>query len=145
MKAVIQRVTEADVAVDGSVTGAIGQGLLVLLGVARDDTSDQVEWMAGKCAGLRIFADSDGMMNRSIRDAGGEFLVVSQFTLLADARKGKRPSFVKAAPPDKGELLYKEFIEKLKLLGFKVETGVFGAKMSVHSVNDGPVTIILEK
>ena len=137
--------TEASVKVNGAVTGAIGPGLLVLLGIAREDTTKQVEWVAGKCAGLRIFQDAEGRMNRSIEDVGGEFLVVSQFTLYGDVKRGKRPSFIKAATPELGERLYLEFVAKLRLQGFNVETGVFGKQMKVQLVNDGPVTIILEK
>lgn len=145
MKAVVQRVREASVKVGDKITGEIGEGLLILLGVATEDTADEVSWVARKCAGLRIFRDENGRMNRSIEETGGEFLVVSQFTLYGDASKGRRPSFVKAADPVKGEMLYREFIRTLNSMGFRVQAGVFGAMMDVKLVNDGPVTIIIEK
>jgi D-tyrosyl-tRNA(Tyr) deacylase len=144
MRAVIQRVTEAQVVVEGAVVGRIGRGLVVLLGVGRGDTSDDALYLARKIAGLRVFADSQGKMNLALSQVGGEVLVVSQFTLYGDARKGNRPSFIEAAPPEQGEPLYAEFCELLAQQGIRVETGVFQAQMMIHLVNDGPVTIILD-
>jgi D-tyrosyl-tRNA(Tyr) deacylase len=144
VKAVVQRVSRARVVVDGAVRGEIGPGLLVLLGVAAGDKLGDAGFMAGKIARLRIFGDERGLMNISIADAGGEVLVVSQFTLLGDARKGNRPSFGQAAEPALAEKLYKEFVAALRRAGLSVETGVFGAMMQLESVNDGPVTVILE-
>jgi len=132
------------VTVDGEVTGRIGTGLLALVGVGREDTEKDARWLAEKTAGLRIFQDVDGKMNLSVRDAGGEVLAVSQFTLLADARKGRRPSFDAAAPPDAAEKLYAAYVEYLKEEGCPVSCGVFQAHMMVRLVNDGPVTILLE-
>ncbi len=144
MRAVIQRVSSARVEVNGEVTGSIGRGLLVLLGVAHEDTEKQAAWLAEKVAGLRIFEDEAGKMNLSVQEIGGAVLVVSQFTLLADCRKGRRPSFTEAAPPHVAERLYQEFVRKLRECGVLVETGVFQAKMKVHLVNDGPVTVVVE-
>lgn len=144
MRAVVQRVSSARVEVDGEVTGAIGRGLLVLLGVGQGDVDKQAAWLAGKIAGLRIFEDADGKMNLSVQDIGGSVLVVSQFTLYADCRKGRRPSFTEAAPPDVADRLYQVFVSHLRALGVPVETGVFQAHMDVHLVNEGPVTIIVE-
>lgn len=145
MKAVVQRVTGASVSVDGRVVGRIGPGLLVLLGVAGDDTAAEVAWMKRKLLNLRIFEDDDGKMNRSVRDTGGGLLVVSQFTLYGDARKGNRPSFTAAAPPERAEDLYQRLVDQLRAEGVQVETGQFRAMMDVSLVNQGPVTIILEK
>jgi D-tyrosyl-tRNA(Tyr) deacylase len=144
MRAVIQRVTEASVKVDGDVAGSVGIGLLVLLGVARGDSADDVQYIAGKIARLRIFADNKGLMNLSVKDVGGAVLLVSQFTLLASTRKGNRPSFVEAADPDDAEALYNEVAKALGDQGVTVETGSFGAMMDVALVNDGPVTIVID-
>ena len=145
MRAVVQRVKSAAVSVDGSPVAEIGGGLLLFLGIAADDGSREAAWLAGKIARLRIFADAGGRMNRSVVDRGGEILVVSQFTLLADCRKGNRPSFVKAAPPERGEGLYREFIEEVaRLTEVPVREGVFGAMMEVSLLNDGPVTFVLD-
>ena len=140
----VQRVSSASVRVDGDVVGAIGRGLLVLLGVGHDDTSDNATRLAAKIASLRIFPDEAGRFDRSLLDVGGDALVVSQFTLLADTRKGNRPSFTDAARPEQAEALVEAFAEALRVAGAHVETGVFGAKMEVELVNDGPVTIVLE-
>jgi D-aminoacyl-tRNA deacylase len=146
MVALIQRVKEASVEVDGAVVGAIGPGLLVLLGVAQGDTETEADWLARKTADLRVFPDADGKMNRSLLDTGGEALVVSQFTLLGEIRKGTRPSYSHAAPPEEADGLYRYFARKLsEALGRPVATGVFGAHMQVHLVNDGPVTLWLER
>lgn len=146
MVALVQRVKEARVVVDGAVVGVIGAGLLVLLGVAHGDTEAEADWLADKLARLRIFPDDEGRMNRALLDTGGEALVVSQFTLLGDARKGNRPSFIAAAPPDEAERLYRYFNARLSaVLGRPVPTGVFGALMDVHLVNDGPVTLWVER
>ena len=146
MRAVVQRVTEASVTVDGSVVGAIGPGLLVLLGVGPEDTEAQARWLANKLVGLRIFEDEAGKMNLSLLDIGGGALVVSQFTLFGDCSKGRRPSFVHAAPPAIAEPLYERFADLVREAGVeRVQTGVFGASMSVALVNDGPVTLILER
>jgi D-tyrosyl-tRNA(Tyr) deacylase len=143
MRAVCQRVSEARVRVGGEVVGAIGTGLCILLGVARDDGAGEAERLAAKVARLRIFPDEQGRFDRSLLDAGGSALVVSQFTLLADTAKGNRPSFTDAAPPEAAEPLYERFCEVLEELGLRVERGVFGASMAVELVNDGPVTILL--
>ncbi len=145
MRSVLQRVKHASVTVDGRVVGRIEQGLLILLGVHVDDTSAQADWMAAKCAELRIFDDESGTMNRSLLDIGGAALVVSQFTLLANCRKGRRPSYNEAAGPEKGAELYEYFVGTLRERLPRVETGVFGAMMDVGLVNDGPVTIVLER
>lgn len=144
MKALLQRVSEASVRVDGRVVGAIGPGLLILLGVEAGDGEAEAELLARKIAGLRIFADEAGKMNRSVREIGGKALVVSQFTLLADARKGNRPSFTAAAAPALAETLYETFCRRLEEQGVAVETGRFAARMAVGLVNDGPVTIWLD-
>jgi len=144
MRAVVQRVEEACVKVDGAEKGRIGKGFLVLLGVGADDTEDDAQYLGDKIAKLRVFEDDDGKMNLSLFDVGGEVLAVSQFTLYGDARKGNRPGFSSAAPPDKGEELYRKFVDTLKKRGLKVEEGVFGAHMKVRLVNDGPVTILLD-
>jgi D-tyrosyl-tRNA(Tyr) deacylase len=132
------------VVVEGETVGEIGPGLCVLLGVARGDGEDEAARLAGKVARLRIFEDDAGRFDRSLLDAGGAALVVSQFTLIADTRKGNRPSFVDAAPPEQAESLYERFCAKLQALGVPVQTGVFGARMAVELVNDGPVTIVLD-
>lgn len=145
MRCVVQRVSEASVTINGEVRGHIGRGLLLLVGIHTTDTTAQVDWMVRKCAQLRIFEDDEGKMNRSITDVGGSFLVISQFTLYGDARKGNRPSFIEAARPETAIPLYEAFIEGLKReSGRPVETGEFGADMKVMLVNDGPVTILLE-
>lgn len=144
MKAVVQRVSEASVAVDEEIVGSIGPGLLVLLGVGKNDTSEDGVWLADKITGLRIFEDDDGKMNRSLMDVGGSMLVVSQFTLWGDCRKGRRPSFIDAAPPDKAVELYREFVNHVEQKGVHTETGRFRAMMKVRLVNDGPVTLIVE-
>lgn len=144
MRAVLQRVSEARVEVDGRVTGAIGRGLLVLLGVAREDTPADADCLADKILGLRIFPDEQGKMNRSVAETGGAVLVVSQFTLYGDTRKGRRPSFDRAAPQEQARQLYQYFVEALRRRHHLVETGVFQARMQVHLINDGPVTMLCE-
>jgi D-aminoacyl-tRNA deacylase len=144
MRAVCQRVTEARVTVDGEVTGEIGPGLAVLLGVERKDEPSEVRRLAQKVAQLRIFEDDGGKFAHSLVDTAGAALVVSQFTLIADTRKGNRPSFANAAPAEQAEPLYNQFCQALRDLGVPVETGVFAARMAVELVNDGPVTIILD-
>lgn len=145
MRAVVQRVSQASVTVNGQVVGRIGRGLMILLGIKTGDTEAEARWLAHKTAGLRIFADDEGKFNLSVRDVGGSALVVSQFTLYGDARKGRRPSFTDAAPPEVAELLVDRFVEFLRAEGLPVEVGVFGALMQVEIHNDGPVTLILEK
>lgn len=144
MRAVVQRVKEGRVTVEDRTVGSVGTGLLVYLGVEREDEDRDTEYIADKVTGLRIFEDDEGRMNRSVSDMQGDILVVSQFTLCADTRKGKRPSYNPAAPPEVGERLYEQYVETLRERGFTVATGEFGAKMEVHSVNDGPVTILLD-
>jgi D-aminoacyl-tRNA deacylase len=144
MRAVVQRVSRARVTIDGSVTGEIAMGLLILLGVGRDDTSAVATNMAEKISNLRIFEDEAGKMNRSLLDVKGSALVVSQFTLYADARGQRRPSFIAAAPPEQAKNVYEEFAEALRRFRVTVATGVFGAMMSVELVNEGPVTILLD-
>jgi D-tyrosyl-tRNA(Tyr) deacylase len=144
MRAVCQRVSEARVGVSGEVVGEIGAGLCVLLGVAREDGEGEAARLAAKIARLRVFADEDGRFDRSVLDIGGAALVVSQFTLLADTAKGNRPSFSAAAAPEEAEALYERFCDELRALGVPVEQGIFGARMEVELVNDGPVTIILD-
>jgi D-aminoacyl-tRNA deacylase len=144
MRAVVQRVRRAAVIIDGETVGAIEHGLLVLLGVTADDSPDDGRWLADKLAGLRIFNDDSGKMNRSVADIGGALLVVSQFTLYGDCRKGRRPSFLGAALPETAVPLYEAFVNALRSLGLPVETGRFGAMMQVELVNDGPVTLILD-
>ena len=143
MRAVCQRVSQARVRVDGVVTGEIGPGLVVLLGVAQGDGAAEVEWLAGKVARLRIFGDDRGKFDRSLLDVGGAALVVSQFTLIADTAKGNRPDFSGTATREEAEPLYEQFCEALRGLGVPVETGVFAARMAVEIVNEGPVTIVL--
>lgn len=145
MRAVIQRVSSASVRVSDAVVGSIGSGLLVLAGFTHDDGEGDVSWVADKILGLRVFGDADGKMNLSVAEAGGALLVVSQFTLYGDARKGRRPSFVDAARPDFAIPLYEQLVSQLRDSGIVVETGSFGAHMEVTLVNDGPVTLILER
>jgi D-tyrosyl-tRNA(Tyr) deacylase len=145
VKIVLQRVSEAKVEVEGEVVGEIGHGILILLGIAQNDTPAEIEWGVTKVRELRIFSDDDGKFNLSLEDVGGAALVVSQFTLLGDGQKGRRPSFISAAPPETAIPLYEMFVEKLREAGTTVQTGIFGAKMAVHLVNDGPVTILLER
>ena len=144
MRAVVQRVSEATVVVGGDAVGAIQRGLMVLLGVARGDTAQDALYLADKTATLRIFEDSEGKMNRSVEDVGGSLLVVSQFTLLGDCRKGRRPGFTEAAPPERADALYEEYVVALRERGVRVETGVFRAAMQVTLVNEGPVTMLLD-
>src|SRR5215471_9444534 len=144
MRAVVQRVSRAKVTVEGRVTGEIGAGLMILLGVGKSDNSAVTARMAERCANLRIFEDDQGKMNRSLLDVKGGVLAVSQFTLYGDARGQRRPSFISAAPPELAKTLYEEFCEALRKLGVKVATGVFQAMMSVELVNEGPVTILLD-
>ena len=146
MRVVLQRVSQASVTVDGRVTGEVGRGLLLLVGFTQSDDEAALVWMADKIVGLRIFADDEGKMNRSLADVGGGALVVSQFTLYGDTRKGRRPSFVKAAHPDVSIPLYERFVEELeRRIPGRVATGEFGAMMDVALVNDGPVTLVLER
>ena len=144
MRAVVQRVRDASVFVDGEVVGRVGAGVVVLLGVAAEDTTSEADRLAGKVARLRIFENDDGRLDRSLLDVSGEALVVSQFTLIADTRKGNRPSFAGAAAPELAKRLYEEFCSALESLGVRVARGVFGARMEVSLVNDGPVTIVLD-
>jgi len=144
MRAVVQRVSRAAVRVEGKATGEVGRGLVVLLGVAAGDSAEDARWMADKVAQLRIFEDDAGKMNRSVADVGGGVLVVSQFTLLGDARKGNRPSFVGAAPPDEAVALYEAVCGAIAARGLRTATGVFRAHMEVELVNDGPVTLLLD-
>ncbi|MHB0914669.1 MAG: D-aminoacyl-tRNA deacylase [Thermoleophilia bacterium] len=144
MRAVIQRVSEASVKVDGETVGSIGAGLAVLLGVARGDTPEDAAYIAGKLTRLRIFADSAGLMNQSVQDVGGAVLLVSQFTLLGSTRKGNRPGFADAAAPEPAERLYREVTAGVTAEGVPVATGVFGAMMELSLVNDGPVTLLLD-
>ncbi len=145
MRVVLQRVSRAKVTIEGRVSGEIGRGLLLLVGFTDADTPDALAWMAEKVVGLRIFPDDEGKMNRSLDEAGGGVLVVSQFTLYGDARKGRRPSFIDAARPEVAIPLYERFVELLRGTGLDVATGEFGAMMDVELVNDGPVTLILER
>ena len=144
MRAVVQRVTEASVKVDENIVGKINEGLMVLLGVGNDDNEKDLDYLVGKVLGLRIFQDENDKMNLSLLDVKGELLVVSQFTLYGDVRKGKRPSFSTSASPEIGNKYYEEFINKTRALGVKTETGIFGAHMNVSLVNNGPVTILLD-
>ena len=145
MRVVLQRVSRAEVTVSGETVGQIGTGFLVLVGFTTGDGDSQLKWMADKILGLRLFADHDGKMNLDLTQVGGALLVVSQFTLYADARKGRRPSFVDAAAPEDATALYEKFVATLKAQGVLVETGSFGAKMDVDLVNDGPVTLVLDR
>jgi D-tyrosyl-tRNA(Tyr) deacylase len=144
MRAVVQRVARARVVIEGETVGEVGRGLLVLLGVTHDDTAEAAAWLADKVAGLRVFNDDEGKMNRSVGDVGGGVLVVSQFTLYGDCRKGRRPSFIDAARPEVAIPLYEAFVNAVKALGLPVATGRFGAMMQVELVNDGPVTLLLD-
>ena len=144
MRAVLQRVRRASVTVDGRIVGAIGHGLLVLLGVGRDDTDRDAEYVAAKIRDLRLFADADGRMNRSVVEVGGAVLVVSQFTLFGDCRRGRRPSYSGAAPPDRARELYEAVLERLRVHGLPVQAGEFQALMDVELVNHGPVTVLLD-
>jgi D-tyrosyl-tRNA(Tyr) deacylase len=144
MRAVVQRVSEASVTVDGSVIGQIGRGFLVLLGISHGDTQKDVGWMAGKIAGLRVFEDPEGRMNLGLADVGGAVLLVSQFTLYGDCRKGRRPSFIEAARPEVAVPLYQAVAAELRGAGLQVETGKFQAHMDVRLLNDGPVTLLLD-
>lgn len=144
MRVVLQRVSEASVKVDGEVIGSIGRGIVVLLGIGPKDTEKQVDWLAEKIATLRIFPDDAGKMNLSLIDIAGELLIISQFTLYGDCQKGRRPSFIGAAPPSVAEPLYEAVLRSCRLLGIKTEAGRFGADMKVSLTNDGPVTLILE-
>jgi D-tyrosyl-tRNA(Tyr) deacylase len=144
MRAVVQKVTRARVTVAGEVVGEIGQGFVVLLGVAREDTPEAADYMAEKVAGLRVFADDAGKMNRSLQDVGGAVLAVSQFTLYGDVRRGRRPGFDRAARPEQAEPLYQRFVSALRARGIHVETGRFQTHMEVELVNDGPVTILID-
>jgi D-aminoacyl-tRNA deacylase len=144
MRAVVQRVLKASVSVNGDVVGSIGHGMLVLLAAGTGDGPEQVRWMVSKLTALRIFADEEGKMNLSLSQVGGEMLVVSQFTLYGDCRKGRRPSYAAAAPPEEAEALYDSLIEEVRRQGIPVQNGVFGAMMHVELVNDGPVTLIVD-
>jgi D-aminoacyl-tRNA deacylase len=145
MKILLQRVSHARVTVDNKIVGEIGRGFVLLLGVTHTDTQQEADWLANKVAGIRLFEDDQGKMNASLADVDGEFLVVSQFTLYGDARKGRRPSFTDAARPEQAEPLVNYFCEKLGEKGFNVATGIFGADMQVDIHNDGPVTLMLER
>ncbi|MHC2067234.1 D-aminoacyl-tRNA deacylase [Bremerella sp. T1] len=144
MRGVVQRVLEAHVKVDEEIVGQIERGLVVLLGVAEGDTEVDLKYLVEKTVNLRIFEDDDGKMNRSLLDTGGSVLAISQFTLLGDCRKGRRPSFIGAAKPDEANQLYEQFVERIREQGVHVETGIFQADMKVHLVNDGPVTLVLD-
>ncbi len=146
MRVVLQRVSRAEVRVDGRIVGRIGRGHMLLVGFAAGDGSDQLVWMADKVLGLRVFADAEGKMNLALEDVGGDLLVVSQFTLYGDVSKGRRPSFVDAAPPEVAAALYRDFVAALRARTTRaVETGEFGAMMDVELVNDGPVTLVIER
>lgn len=144
LRSVVQRVTRASVRVEGETVGKIGAGLLILFGVGENDAPSDLEWMVEKIVGLRIFEDDEGKMNRSVQDSSGEILMVSQFTLYGDCRKGKRPSFSTAAPPEQAKVLFEQAVEKVRAYGIRVETGVFQADMQVELVNDGPVTLLID-
>ncbi|WP_316825761.1 D-aminoacyl-tRNA deacylase [Pedobacter miscanthi] len=145
MRAVLQRVTQAGCTVDGEITGAIENGFLVLLGIEDADTLEDLNWLAQKIIGMRVFGDENGMMNKALADVGGDILLISQFTLFASTKKGNRPGFTRAARPDVAIPLYEKMIEKLSaLLGKKVKTGIFGADMKITLLNDGPVTILID-
>ena len=144
MKAVIQRVTRGKVPIEGQVHGEIGRGFVVLLGVAKDDTKEDMDYLVKKISGLRVFEDAEGKMNLGLRDVNGELLIISQFTLFANTKKGNRPSFVDAGLPEPSKAFYLEFIQAFRSLGFNVGEGEFGADMAVELVNDGPVTIIID-
>jgi D-tyrosyl-tRNA(Tyr) deacylase len=145
MRAVIQRVSEASCKVDGTITGQIGIGFLVLLGVEDADTDEDLQWLAQKITGLRVFSDENGLMNKALADINGEILLISQFTLFAQTKKGNRPSFLRAARPDKAVPMYEQMIKTFETItGKKIATGIFGADMKVSLVNDGPVTITID-
>ena len=144
MRAVLQRVSQAQVEVDDKVIGKIGRGFVILLGVAKDDTEKDAAFIADKALAMRVFADAEGKMNLALRQVDGELLVISQFTLLADTDSGRRPSFIRAAPPEDAKRLYELFLSMVRIDGVKIETGEFGATMAVSLINDGPVTIILD-
>jgi D-tyrosyl-tRNA(Tyr) deacylase len=145
MRVVLQRVSSSQVTVAGEVVGQIGRGLNLLVGIASTDTEAELDWMTRKCLELRVFSNDDGKFDQSVLDVGGDLLVISQFTLYGDCRKGRRPSFDQAAAPPLAEALYHQFVEKLRQSGLRVETGRFGAMMQVSIENEGPVTLILEK
>lgn len=145
MRVVVQRVSRASVTVDGETTGEIGPGLLLLVAMKGDETGEDLAWMANRCVGLRVFRDEEDKMNRSLLDAGGRILAISQFTLYGDCRKGRRPSFIGAGAPELSEPLFERFLEELRAQGAEVETGRFGAMMQVELVNDGPVTLIIDR
>jgi D-aminoacyl-tRNA deacylase len=145
MRVVVQRVSRASVTIDGEVTGRIGRGLLLLTAMTGQETREDLEWMASRCVGLRVFPDEEDKMNRSLEEAGGALLVISQFTLYGDCRKGRRPSFIGAGAPEVSEPLFGRFLETLRALGVEVQTGRFGAMMQVELVNDGPVTLIIDR
>lgn len=145
MRVVLQRAKQASVTVAGETVGAISHGYVLLVGVTHEDSEAQADWLADKIAGMRLFEDDEGKKNRGLQDVGGSILSVSQFTLYADTNRGRRPSFIEAARPDQAEPLWEYFNERLRSLGLAVETGCFGAMMDVQLINDGPVTIILEK
>jgi D-tyrosyl-tRNA(Tyr) deacylase len=145
MRAVIQRVSEASCKVDGNITGQIGIGFMILLGVEDSDTGEDLQWLAQKITGLRVFCDENGLMNKALADIGGDILLISQFTLFAQTQKGNRPSFIRAARPDKAIPMYEQMIKTLETItSKKVATGIFGADMKVNLVNDGPVTITID-
>lgn len=144
MRAVVQRVSSASVSISGETVGKVGQGFMILLGIKEDDTPSLCSYLADKCAGLRVFSDPEGKMNLSLSEIGGEILVISQFTLYGDCRKGRRPSFITAAKPETAIPLYERFVAELRDKGIHVETGRFGADMQVSLLNDGPVTLILD-
>ena len=145
MKLVVQRVDHAKVEVDKKIVGKIGKGFMILFGAKEEDTKEQVEWLVNKVCNLRVFEDENEKMNLALKDVNGEILVISQFTLYGDCNKGNRPSFIQAAKPEKANMLYEYFIQKCREQGFNVQTGVFGAHMDVSLLNNGPVTIIIEK
>ena len=145
MRVILQRVSSASVSIEGVTVGAIERGFVLLVGFTHDDGADDVEWMASRVVGLRLFGDDEGKMNRSLEDVGGALLVISQFTVYGDARKGRRPSFIAAARPETAIPLYERFIAMLRATGVRVETGEFGADMQVSLVNDGPVTLVLDR
>lgn len=144
MKAVIQRVSEASVTVGQEITGSISKGFLLLIGIDQEDETPDADWLVQKILNLRVFSDDEGKMNWSVQDIGGEILCISQFTLLADYKKGNRPSFIKAAKPEKAVHLFEYFKEEIKKSGLKTESGIFGADMKVSLLNDGPVTIVMD-
>jgi D-tyrosyl-tRNA(Tyr) deacylase len=145
MRAVLQRVTQASCTVDGKITGEIGNGFLVLLGIEDADTTEDLQWLANKIAGMRVFGDENGLMNKALADVDGGILLISQFTLFAQTKKGNRPSFLRAAKPDKAIPMYEQMIQALEgLIGKKIETGIFGADMKISLSNDGPVTIVMD-